>query len=204
MSLFDGIYIIGLTGQSGAGKSTVSAMLRADGFSVIDADKISHRCAENPSFLHEVKERYPDCVDDSGLDRRRLAAVVFNSPEKLSEYTSVIFPHIVKSVFMEIERLKKSGERIIVLDAPTLFESGLDEICTLVVSVIAPLEIKISRLLTRDGIPVELVKSRLDSQKSEEYFRKRSDFIIVNDSDIYELERNTEATARKIRERLDV
>lgn len=203
MSLFDSITIIGLTGQSGAGKSTVSAMLRANDLAVIDADRVSHEVASYPELIAEVGRAFPECVENGGILRRKLAGIVFNNRESLDAYTDIIYPYITKKVFDEIHALKQSGETIIVLDAPTLFESGLDVICKCVISVIAPMEIKLARLLERDGIPVELISSRLNSQKSEDYFKKRSDYIIVNDSDFNTLEAKTEAAVKSIRERFD-
>lgn len=203
MSLFDNITIIGLTGQSGAGKSTVSAMIRANDLAVIDADKVSHAVADYPELIAEVGEAFPDCVENGAIMRKKLAGIVFNDRERLSAYTSIIYPYITKRIFDEIFALKQVGEKIIVLDAPTLFESGLDSLCKSVISVVAPMEIKLARLLERDGIPVELISSRLNSQKSEDYFKERSDYIIVNDSDFNALESKTEATVKSIRERFN-
>lgn len=203
MSLFDNITIVGLTGQSGAGKSTVSAMIRSNDLAVIDADKASHAVAAYQEFIEEVGKAFPDCVENGSLIRQKLAGIVFNDREKLNAYTSIIYPYITKRIFDEISSLKQSGERIIVLDAPTLFESGLDSLCKSVISVVAPMEIKLARLLERDGIPVELISSRLSSQKSEDYFKERSDYIIVNDSDFNSLEAKTEATVKSIRERFN-
>jgi dephospho-CoA kinase len=204
MSLFDNITIIGLTGQSGAGKSTVSVMLRANDLAVIDADKISHAVAGHPEFVAEVGRAFPECVENGAVMRQKLAGIVFNNREKLNAYTDIIYPYITKSIFDEIYALKQSGESIIVLDAPTLFESGLDSICKSVISIVAPMEVKLARLLERDGIPVELISSRLSSQKSEEYFKERSEYVIENDSDLNALESKTEETVRHIRERFNV
>ncbi len=204
MSLFDDIVLIGLTGQSGAGKSTVSAMIRTNGIAVINADKISHSVADKPELISEVGVIFPDCIENGSLMRRKLAGVVFNNHEKLFSYTSIIYPYITKAVFDEIYAVKQNGERVAILDAPTLFESGLDSICSSVISVIAPMEIKLARLLERDGIPAELINSRIKSQKSEDYFRNRSDYIIVNDSDFNALELKTEQAVKQIRKRFNV
>lgn len=204
MSLFDNITIIGLTGQSGAGKSTVSAMLRANDLAVIDADRISHSVASDPEFIAETAKAFPDCVEECAIMRQKLAGIVFNDREKLNAYTDIIYPYITKSIFDEIYLLKQGGESIVVLDAPTLFESGLDCICKSVISVVAPMEMKLARLLERDGIPVELISSRLSSQKSEEYFKERSEYVIENSSDLNTLESKTEETVRRIRERFNV
>lgn len=203
MGVFKEISVIGLTGQSGAGKSTVSAILRAEGLAVLDADAISNRVSAKESFLKEVKRFFPECVSDSGLDRRAAASIVFNSPEKMRLYESLIFPYITKMIFSEIKRLSDEGEKIVVLDAPTLFESGLDKICDMIISVVAPMDVKIRRILERDGIPLELVTSRLSSQKSEDFFELRSDYVIENSSDFNELERKAAFVAEKIKERFN-
>lgn len=203
MGVFKEISVIGLTGQSGAGKSTVSAILRAEGLAVLDADAISKRVSAKESFLKEVKRFFPECVSDSGLDRRAAASIVFNSPEKMRLYESLIFPYITKMIFSEIKRLSDEGEKIVVLDAPTLFESGLDKICDMIISVVAPMDVKIRRILERDGIPLELVTSRLSSQKSEDFFELRSDYVIENSSDFNELERKAAFVAEKIKERFN-
>ncbi|MCD7846884.1 MAG: dephospho-CoA kinase [Oscillospiraceae bacterium] len=201
MGLFesDNIRVIGLTGQSGAGKSTVSGIFASEGFPTIDADEISHKVSSNRSFLDEVSELFPDCVTDSGLDRQKLAGIVFCDGEKLKTYTDVIFPYILREIFRQIENCRKKGERLVLLDAPTLFESGLDDICSSVVSVIAPMELKIQRVLERDGIPVEMVKSRLGSQKSDDMFISKSQFTIVNNSDIDSLREKALSVIEELR-----
>ncbi|MCD7785145.1 MAG: dephospho-CoA kinase [Oscillospiraceae bacterium] len=193
MGLFesDNIRVIGLTGQSGAGKSTVSGIFASEGFPTIDADEISHKVSSIRSFLGEVYGLFPDCVTDAGLDRQKLAGIVFCDCEKLKSYTDIIYPYITREIFKSIEDYRERGERLALLDAPTLFESGLDDICSSVVSVIAPMELKIQRVLERDGIPVEMVKTRLSSQKSDDIFISKSQFIIVNNSDIDSLREKT-------------
>lgn len=203
MGLFDGIHIIGLTGQSGAGKSTVGGCLRDNGFSVIDADGISRRVSGSESFLDEVKRSFPECISAGKLDRRKMAGVVFSSGERLKKYTDIIYPYIIKEVFNALYSLKSAGERIVIFDAPTLFESGLDSICGCVISVVAPMEHKIRRILERDGIPVEMVHSRLSSQKSEEFFKNNSDYLINNDGDLECLKDKVSSISERIKERFN-
>lgn len=201
MGLFesDNIRVIGLTGQSGAGKSTVSGIFASEGFPTVNADEISHNVSSNRSFLSEVSGLFPDCVTDMGLDRQKLAGIVFCDIEKLKSYTDIIFPYITREIFRCIEACKAQNERLVLLDAPTLFESGLDDICSSVVSVIAPMELKIQRVLERDGIPVEMVKSRLGSQKSDDMFISKSQFTIVNNSDIDSLREKTLSVIEELR-----
>ncbi|MCD8108036.1 MAG: dephospho-CoA kinase [Oscillospiraceae bacterium] len=201
MGLFesDKIRVIGLTGQSGAGKSTVSGIFSEEGFPTINADEISHAVSSYQSFLEEVSLLFPECVSENGLDRRKLAGIVFCNGEKLKTYTDIIFPYISREIFRKIESFRLSGESLVLLDAPTLFESGLDDICSSVVSVIAPMELKIQRVLERDGIPVEMVESRLGSQKSDDMFISKSQFTIVNNADIESLRIKTISVIDELR-----
>ena len=201
---FMGINVVGLTGQSGAGKSTVSKIMQECGLAVVNADSVSHLTAQNPEFLKEVKEVFPECVGESGLDRQKLAGIVFNSKELLQAYTKIIYPYIIRQIFKEIEALKNKGETVVILDAPTLFESGLDDICSAIISVVAPFEAKIARILQRDGIPVELVRSRLSSQNSEDFFAKKSDILINNSGSREELAEKVQETAKLVREMFNV
>lgn len=203
MSLFEGIHIVGLTGQSGAGKTTVSSILKDNGFSVIDADGISRAVAKSEDFLCEVKRLFPECVIEGELDRKRMASAVFKSGELLRKYTAIIFPYITKEFFNALYRLKTDGEKIIIFDAPTLFESGLDSVCEAIIGVIAPMEVKIKRILNRDGIPVDMVHSRLDTQKSEEFFKNNSDYLINNDGDLDSLINAVCSIAERIKERFN-
>ncbi|MCD8005595.1 MAG: dephospho-CoA kinase [Oscillospiraceae bacterium] len=201
MGLFESenIRVIGLTGQSGAGKSTVSGIFSDEGFPTINADEVSHKVSSYKDFLSEVSELFPECVSLYGFDRKKLAGIVFCDSEKLKTYTDLIFPYISREIFRQIETYRRAGEKLILLDAPTLFESGLDDICSSVVSVIAPMELKIQRVLERDGIPIEMVKSRLGSQKSDDMFISKSQFTIVNNSDIDSLREKTLCVIEELR-----
>ncbi len=201
---FMGINVVGLTGQSGAGKSTVSEIMQSCGLSVVNADSVSHQVAAMPEFLSEVSKAFPTCVDASGLNRQKLASLVFNDKSLLKAYSAIIYPYIIRQIFKELEAFKNAGKSVVVLDAPTLFESGLSDICSAVVSVIAPMEAKISRILQRDGVPIELVKSRLNSQNSEDFFAKNSDFIINNCTNLDELRQKTLAVVNAVGEMFNV
>ncbi|MBR5121292.1 MAG: dephospho-CoA kinase [Oscillospiraceae bacterium] len=201
---FMGINVVGLTGQSGAGKSTVSEIMQENGMAVVNADAVSHFVAQNPEFLKEVKAIFTECVGENGLDRQKLAGIVFNDKQLLQTYAKIIYPYIIRQIFKEIEAFKADGEKIVILDAPTLFESGLDDICSAVISVVAPFEAKIARILERDGIPVELVKSRLSSQNSEDFFAKKSDILINNSGSREELAEKVQETAKLVREMFNV
>lgn len=204
MNTTEGIAIIGLTGQSGAGKSTAAEMLRARGFTFINCDDTARKAASIPEFLDEVSELFPSCVEKGTLKRQELATIVFNDPVLLKRYNSLIFPYITAEIFKDIRHLKQSGAKSVILDAPTLFESDIHFLCDAIISVIATLDLKIKRILERDGIPVELVTSRINAQYGEDFFRSRSDWVITNDGDMPALEAQIDALSAAIRERFDV
>lgn len=204
MNTLDGINIVGLTGQSGAGKSHAAKIFAASGIPVINCDSVAHEVLEIPEFLEEMSSEFSDCFDENGLSRKKLGAAVFNDHQRLSRYGSIIFPYISARIFSDIRDLKAAGERLIILDAPTLVESGIDAVCSAVVSVVAPFDLKLRRILERDGIPVELARSRLSNQFSENYFRERSDYVIVNDESLEAFEEKIRNIAAVLKEQFDV
>lgn len=173
------IMIIGLTGNSGAGKSTVREVFRGRGFNVIDCDNIARRVADNPAFLRELDSRFPEELinPDGTLNRTLTAKIIFSNNAIRELYNRIIFPYIIYDVITEI----KSVDGNILLDAPTLFEARLDIICDSVVSVTAETEICRARICQRDGISEEQARARIFSQHSAEFFREHSDFVIKND-----------------------
>lgn len=172
------IMIIGLAGNSGAGKSTVCGVFRNRGFTVADCDASARRVADNPAFLVELDSRFPKKLlnPDGTLNRAVTAEIIFNDSEMRGLYNRIIFPYIIYDVIAEI----KSVDGDVLLDAPTLFEAGLDIICTAIVSVTADSELCCQRICQRDKLTEEQARARLSSQHSAEFFKEHSDFIIEN------------------------
>lgn len=175
-------FIVGLTGQTGAGKTMVSRIFAENGFAVIDCDIVSRSVTETGSDCNKkLSEIFPSCFDDKlMLDRKAMAEIVFNDTQKLRTLNQTIFPFIIKSIESRIEQLSDDGNKFILLDAPTLFEAGADKLCDLIVSCIADKNLRKERIMSRDGITAQLAESRISSQKSDEFFKKHSDYIIEN------------------------
>ena len=190
--------IIGLTGQSGAGKSTVSCLFERDGFYIINADRVSHKVTSTPEVLSLLKENFGDGIisETGGLNRRALANIVFTNKEKLQLLNSLLFPIITK----EIEKMiDETDKEFVLLDAPQLFESGADKKCDKIISVIAPRDILIERAVERDDISHEEAENRLKSQYTQKFFIDNSNYIIENKTTISDLIDNTLVKIKEIR-----
>lgn len=195
--------VIGLTGQSGAGKTTVSRVFSQNGFAVIDADIISREVTEKGQpCLTELSEAFgSDIINlDGTLNRKRLGSIVFSDREKLRQLNGIIYPYIIYRIISRIEELSEEGKELILLDAPTLFEANADDLCDLIISVTADESIRMSRIIARDNITPEAAKKRFESQYSEHFFVNHSDFVIINNKTPDVLAAKAEEVAGKIKE----
>ncbi len=173
--------LIGLTGQSGAGKSTVAKYFEKNGFAVINADRlVSKVYDENKSCLLAVAARFgSDIINpDGSLNRQILAERAFSTKENTRALGELVHPFVISQMLRELKNINADA----VFDAPQLFESGTDVICDAVVSVVADEEIRLKRIITRDGLTAEQARQRMNAQLSEEFFRENSDYIIENSS----------------------
>ncbi len=169
-------FVFGLTGQTGAGKGFVGEALKTFGFNVIDSDRISRELTDRGSPVLSVlqAEFGADIVNGGELNRALLAQRAFSSRERTDELNRILHPAI-------IERCKKEAKGLCVIDAPQLFEAGLEKDCYKIIAVVAPRETRLERIILRDGITEKNALERINAQLSEEYYIKNSDFVIVND-----------------------
>lgn len=186
--------IIGLTGQSGAGKGAVSDVLARNGFLCIDCDEVYHSLLIPPSeCLNEIKKTFGDGVikSDGTLDRKKLGEAVFSDEEKLKKLGEITLHRVIDKC-LEIIREKGDGGYVAaVLDAPTLYESGFDRECDTVLAVTADEETRISRIIARDGIDRKSALARIHAQKDENFYTSRADYVIKNDGSEKDLENAT-------------
>lgn len=178
--------VIGLTGQTGAGKTTLSDNLRARGITVVDADVIARDVVSNSkSCLGDLVLEF-GCViiDHNGdLNRRKLSGVVFNDKQKLRRLNAITFPHIVACIEDTLASCRAQRTPLVVLDAPTLYEAGCDKMCRFVVAVIAPEEMRMRRIIQRDNLTEEEALARIRAQHDDQFFRERAAFVIENAQD---------------------
>lgn len=190
--------IFGLTGMSGAGKSTVCKSFEKAGFYIIDCDKLAREVVKKGKpCLNKIHRLFGENVItvEGELDRKAMGNIVFTDGDKLELLNDTIYPYITYKV---IEMCRNTDKYFVLLDAPTLFESGIDFICDGVVSVVCNREKSVERIMIRDNISRESAENRLGSQHDIEYYKSRSNFCIENNSDIDALKSKAEDTARKI------
>ena len=195
--------IVGLTGQSGAGKSTAARMFQDNRFYIVDADKVAREITSSTKTAEKLAELFGNSIlyDDDTLNRKALANIVFSDSKKLQVMNELLFPIIIKEIKHQIEWAPNT---YVLLDAPQLFESKLNEICNVVVSVVAPREILIQRICNRDKISKDLAEKRLASQLDELFFIDHSTYVIHSDGDYKHLQTRVDSIARDIKKEVDV
>ncbi|MZQ76041.1 MAG: dephospho-CoA kinase [Peptoclostridium sp.] len=183
--------IIGLTGSMGTGKTTVSDIFKRRGIKVIDADEISREITRRGSpMLGVLAERFGSEIikSDGSLDRKKLASIVFASNEKLCELNDIMHPRIINDIKERIAEFDKAGEKLLVLDAPLLLETGLDKLVDLVLLVTCDSNVQIERIMERDDMTRTEAESRLAHQMCQEDKKRLADFILDNSGTVDELE----------------
>lgn len=172
------MYIIGITGPSGAGKTTALKVLEAMGGQVFDCDAVYHEMLETDGeLLGRIEAAFPGAVKDYVLDRKVLGARVFADPAGLQRLTDITQPLVKRHVMRSIET---SESELIIIDAIGLFESGLGAECDLTVAVTADEEVRLQRLTARDGITEAYARARIAAQKPAEWFTCQADLTLEN------------------------
>lgn len=176
--------VIGITGGTGCGKTSVLRMMERLGCFAIDADEVYHRLLRyDKDMRDELIAEFPTVFVDGELDRRALGHIVYYDEERMKALTDITHYHIIKDIERLLERGERNGAPMAVIDAILLFESGLDRICDLVVGVTAPREVRMRRIMKRDDITREKATERIDAQPDEDFYRENCDYLISNPVD---------------------
>lgn len=175
--------ILGLTGQTGAGKTTaLQAVEQFFGGVVLDCDGLyATMLHEHIALKSALVQAFQDILDDNGeIDRKKLGNIVFQSTDEMTKLNKITLPIIKKEVEQQIETWRKSGHTMVAIDAILLIESGLSSLCDHTLAVTAPENVRITRIMKRDGISQEYATNRVKSQKSEVFYKENCDYHLEN------------------------
>ena len=190
--------IIGITGSSGSGKSTVCEILNEKyNVKIIDADKIAKELlTSGTEYYNDVISKFGrEITDDVGeIDRKKLADLIYNDDKKREMLNNSTFYYVVKEIKL---RAKEINSVDIIIDAPLLFESKLDDICNFTIGVIAKESVQIERIIKRDTISKEQACKRLKAQQTNDFYMSKCTEIIENNNEYIETEKQIEKIAKK-------
>ena len=175
--------VIGITGPTGAGKTTALRELEKLGGCVLDADAVYHELLKSDTALQgELRERFGDMTGEDGcFDRKRLGRVVFQNRTALEDLNRIAHRHVVDELRRRLARAEQEDCRAAAIDAYALFESGCDKLCDTTVAVLAPAEIRVRRIMNREGISEDYARARVAAQRDDAFYRQRCGHILMND-----------------------
>ncbi len=177
--------LVGLTGPSGAGKSTVANLLHKEGWAVVDCDALTRNPhVYNEECIRRLRIVFGDEIAPGGvLDRKALARRAFGYPNVKKNLEEVVFPFILQALDNAVVEAAVMGYKVVVADAPTLFEAGLDYRCARIITVIAPREERLRRIELRDGLTESEAERRFSAQKDDSFYTAPADWVIKNAGD---------------------
>ena len=169
--------IIGITGGTGCGKTTLLKVIEEKGGLILDCDAIYHQLlATDEKLLNAIEIRFPGTVEDGKLQRKKLGSIVFSDKNALLDLNKITHSAVKAEVLRQLE----TAPKLAAIDAIALFEAGLAELCDITVAVTAPVEDRVRRLMLRDQISEEYARSRIAAQHEEAWFRQRCSCILEN------------------------
>ena len=183
--------VLGLTGNIGCGKSSVSTIFMENNIKVVDADIVARQIFDDKNLLNEVFSTFGKSIrnQDGSLNRRTLGNIVFNDDEKLILLNNLTHPKIKQKILSKVEEYKNQGEKIVVIDAALLIEDDYIPYIQKLILITCRKEIQINRIIARDNCTKEEAISRINSQMSQEERVKFADYIIDNSNSFEELQK---------------
>lgn len=179
--------ILGITGGSGCGKTTVSKILSENGVDVVDCDLVTRKIVEpNEPALREIEDTFGNeyLNSDKTLNRKKLADLVFNSPENLLKLNKIMHKYVEEYINLYIQN---STCDIVGIDAAALIESGINKKCDYLLCVLANKDLRLQRIINRDNLSQDEALSRINAQKNDEFYIEKSDYIVYNNGNIDEI-----------------
>ena len=193
------MFRIGLTGGIGSGKSTVASLLRERGIPVLDADLVAREVSGFPDVLQEIARVFgPEYVLEGGINRPKMGQLVFNNPEARTALNGIIHPRVREEMAKQQAELEASGAQAAVQDIPLLFENNLQSLFDATILVDAPLELRVSRVVARDGLSADAVRARDAAQMPASEKRKRATLTLENGGDLESLAVQLDAALENI------
>ena len=179
--------IIGITGSSGSGKTTVSKIISEElKAKIINADKVVKQMQEKGTKYYEkIVETFGEEIlkKDCSLNRKKLAEIIFQDESKKEELDNLTYKYVVEEIKNQV---KNAQEKYVIIDAPLLIEGKLNEICNIVMAVISSKEEQIKRISKRDNIEESKAKIRLEAQKDNEFYKINANYIVENNGGNYD------------------
>jgi len=189
--------VIGVTGNTGTGKTVICELFKEWGARLISCDALGWEVLKEPHIIKKIKEIFKEVIEEGKVNREKLGAIVFGSKDKLKTFNEIIHPELLKKLKGTIEW---SNEKIVVVDGALIFEWRIENWFDYIILLISTLEDKKKRLKEK-GLSEEIIKGRLSSQEDSNKFVKFSDFIIENDGDLESLKNNAKWVWDKLVER---
>jgi len=175
------MYIVGITGPSGAGKTLALLSLEKMDALPLDCDLIYHELLySNDKMTAEIDSRFPGVFTDGKVDRKKLGEIVFKDPAALSDLNDITHKFVWNALNHEISAFNKRGGEIVAIDAIALIESSFNEECDIVIGILAPKELRISRIMERDSLTREQAEARVSAQQDDSFYIENCDYILEN------------------------
>lgn len=186
--------ILGITGGTGCGKTTLLKVIAEHGGLILDCDAIYHELLGTDTvLLSAIENRFPGTVKNGTLQRKKLGVIVFSDENALSDLNKITHSAVKSEVLRRLE----TAPSLAAIDAIALFEGGLAELCDVTIAVTAPVEERIQRLMLRDQISEDYARSRISAQHDEHWFCQHCDYILENNGTEIQFHKKCVAFLRK-------
>ncbi len=195
------IKVVGLTGPTGAGKSTAAEMFRSLGAEIIDCDRLAGNVLTMPECVDALKKAFGDDIAPGGsVNRRLLAERAFRSPEETEKLNGITHPAIIREMERRIRAGKEAGVPMVLVDGALLFESGVYRSLDTTIAILADRELRLRRVMERDGLSRKQAEERAEAQKDDAYYCERAGYLLNGGEGPEFLEKQVRALFRRIME----